>query len=104
MKNYKSTIVVAIVTTLLTNFLLSSWLFWLIACIALWLYIGYLGTVMEDFFIPDWCDPIIILGPFCFIGSLMENGLDGLKRLWNHFFSKPMPTLRSPFVFDKDEE
>lgn len=101
MKNIKSTIVVAFLTTLLTNFLLSSVLFWVIAFIALWLYMGYLSNVMDSY--NTKFDSFVLFGPFGFFISLMENGTAGLRRLWYHWFGKPMPTIRSPFVFEDDE-
>lgn len=100
MKNTKTVILTAVLTTLATNVLLSSWLFWAALFIGAWLYLGYLGNVMYG----DKIDNFIVLGPFIVLVASIERGTRGFKNLWDYFFTKPFPKFRSPFVFDKSEE
>ena len=104
MQNTKAVILTAVLTTLATNLLLSSWLFWLALFIGVWLYIGYLGNIMDSCFCNEPMNSLVIIGPLNFISSISENRSNGLKRLWKHFFVKPLPKFRSPFVFDSGDK
>ncbi len=98
----KQVVLTAVVTSLVTNFLLSSWLFWIVLFIGLWFYLGYLGNIVDD---PPLNDPLfMIMGPISLIVCLIYNRTRGLKRLWRHFFKKPIPSIRSPFVFKEETE
>ncbi len=77
----KKTILVAVITTLLTNLIISSWLLLALALVIGWLWIGY--KIMQlAIAMPDPADDLAFYVPLGLLGIipfLVGNKMNGLK-------------------------
>lgn len=102
----KNVIITSVLTTFVTNFLISfilgSWLFWFLAFIAGWLYLGYLGSIADR----EELNPFILFGPIYLAGAVFVPKTDcGFHCLWEHFTKRPFPSfsIQSPIKFNNEK-
>jgi len=87
--NHKKTILISVLTTLATNYILNSSILFCLALAGVWFYLGYLATIVAD----ENTEIQVAMGPISLFIALIENKLSGLKKLWNHFFKSPFPKI-----------
>jgi hypothetical protein len=77
----KKTILAAVLTTLLTNLIINSWLLLALALIIGWFWVGnfIMGLAKKRDYEPEGVGWLLLMGPFGIFLFLLEFKLDGLK-------------------------
>lgn len=98
----KNVIVASVLTTLVTNLLISSWIFWLLVFIAGWVYLGYLGCIAEKYQL----NTFVVFGPIYLFTAILYTKSAAFYRLWEHFTSRPIPNIsfQNPIKLNNEDK